>query len=85
MHPRILHLPIFSALVKKAKDSHQFRQLQLHRQEMQHFVRVIQGYMANQIIQVTWSELQISLDNDVKSLDDLRQVHANYLHNALFR
>nr|KAG5711382.1 hypothetical protein BaRGS_006079 [Batillaria attramentaria] len=73
------------AIVKKAKDSCQFRQLQLHRQEMQHFVRVMQGYMANQIIQVTWKELQESLDRDVHSLDDLRRVHGEYLNKALFR
>ncbi|XP_070192962.1 gamma-tubulin complex component 6-like [Littorina saxatilis] len=73
------------AIVKKAKDSSQFRQLQLHRHEMQHFVRVMQGYMANQIIQVTWKELQESLDHDVHSLDDLKRVHADYLHKALFR
>ena len=55
------------------------------RQEMQHFVRVMQGYMANQIIQVTWKELQEALDHDVHSVDDLKRVHGEYLHKALFR
>ncbi|PVD25340.1 hypothetical protein C0Q70_15840 [Pomacea canaliculata] len=55
------------------------------RQEMQHFVRVMQGYMANQIILVTWQELQQALDVDVHSLDDLLRVHSEYLHKALFR
>lgn len=52
---------------------------------MQHFVRVMQGYMANQIILVTWQELQQALDVDVHSLDDLLRVHSEYLHKALFR
>ncbi len=45
-----------SALVKGAGRSAQFHQLQLYRHEMQHFVKVIQGYIANQILQVSWSE-----------------------------
>uniref|UniRef100_A0A8C6VNK0 Tubulin gamma complex component 6 n=1 Tax=Naja naja TaxID=35670 RepID=A0A8C6VNK0_NAJNA len=39
-----------TALVKHASNSVQFRQLQLYKHEMQHFVKVIQGYIANQIL-----------------------------------
>ncbi|KAL7982711.1 hypothetical protein Chor_010309, partial [Crotalus horridus] len=46
-----------TALVKHASNSVQFRQLQLYKHEMQHFVKVIQGYIANQILHVTWGLL----------------------------
>ncbi|RMC10239.1 hypothetical protein DUI87_13041 [Hirundo rustica rustica] len=46
-----------TALVSRASNSVQFRQLQLYKHEMQHFVKVIQGYIANQILHVTWGLL----------------------------
>ncbi|XP_060071739.1 gamma-tubulin complex component 6-like [Ylistrum balloti] len=73
------------ALVHKAGGSSQFRQLQLYRQEMQHFVKVMQGYIANQVIHVTWCEFTEALSNDVHNLDDLHKVHSNYLDKAIFR
>ncbi|KAJ8321814.1 hypothetical protein KUTeg_000285 [Tegillarca granosa] len=73
------------ALVHKVGSSSQFRQLQLYRQEMQHFVKVMQGYITNQIIHVAWQELQEALANDVKNLDDLHRVHTDYLDRAIFR
>ncbi|XP_069123682.1 LOW QUALITY PROTEIN: gamma-tubulin complex component 6-like [Argopecten irradians] len=73
------------AMVHKAGGSPQFRQLQLYRQEMQHFVKVMQGYIANQVIHVTWCEFTEALTNDVHNLDDLHKVHADYLNKAIFR
>lgn len=73
-----------SALVKGAGRSVQFRQLQLYRHEMQHFVKVIQGYIANQILQVSWTEFTAKLvaAND---LDAIHRTHADYLNRAIFR
>ncbi|XP_023933311.1 gamma-tubulin complex component 6-like [Lingula anatina] len=62
-----------------------FRQLQLFRHEMQHFVRVMQGYISNQLIHVGWLELQESLKTRVHNLDDLHHVHGEYINNAVFR
>ncbi|XP_033725469.1 gamma-tubulin complex component 6-like [Pecten maximus] len=73
------------AMVHKAGGSSQFRQLQLYRQEMQHFVKVMQGYIANQVIHVTWCEFTEALNNDVHNLDDLHKVHSSYLDKAIFR
>ncbi|XP_021351064.1 gamma-tubulin complex component 6-like isoform X2 [Mizuhopecten yessoensis] len=73
------------AMVHKAGGSSHFRQLQLHRQEMQHFVKVMQGYIANQVIHVTWCEFTEALKSDVHNLDDLHKVHSNYLDKAIFR
>ncbi|ESP05683.1 hypothetical protein LOTGIDRAFT_208649 [Lottia gigantea] len=73
------------SLIKKAGNCPQFRQLQLYRQEMQHFVKVMQGYIANQIIHVTWQEFQEALTKDVRDLDDLHKVHGQYLEKAVFR
>ncbi|XP_069085737.1 gamma-tubulin complex component 6 [Pleurodeles waltl] len=73
-----------TALVNRASSSLQFRQLQLYRHEMQHFVKVIQGYLANQILHVTWCEFRNNLST-VVNLDDIHKAHAEYLNKALFR
>ncbi|KAK3103352.1 hypothetical protein FSP39_018661 [Pinctada imbricata] len=73
------------ALIHKAGNSSQFRQLHIYRQEMQHFVRVMQEYIASQIIHVSWTEFQDALNKDVHNLDDLHRVHTQYLDMAIFR
>ncbi|XP_034541406.1 gamma-tubulin complex component 6 [Notolabrus celidotus] len=73
-----------TALVKGAGRSVQFRQLQLYRHEMQHFVKVIQGYIANQILQVSWSEFIAKLAT-ASDLDAIHRTHADYLNRAIFR
>uniref|UniRef100_A0A7N8WQI0 Gamma-tubulin complex component 6 n=1 Tax=Mastacembelus armatus TaxID=205130 RepID=A0A7N8WQI0_9TELE len=73
-----------TALVKGAGHSVQFRQLQLYRHEMQHFVKVIQGYIANQILQVSWSEFTAKLAT-ASDLDAIHHTHADYLNRAIFR
>uniref|UniRef100_Q96RT7-3 Isoform 3 of Gamma-tubulin complex component 6 n=1 Tax=Homo sapiens TaxID=9606 RepID=Q96RT7-3 len=61
-----------------------FRQLQLFKHEMQHFVKVIQGYIANQILHVTWCEFRARLAT-VGDLEEIQRAHAEYLHKAVFR
>ncbi|XP_029473252.1 gamma-tubulin complex component 6 [Rhinatrema bivittatum] len=73
-----------SALVNRASNAVQFRQLQLYRHEMQHFVKVIQGYIANQILHVTWCEFRNKLSS-VGNLEEIHRTHADYLNKALFR
>ncbi|KAM9311725.1 gamma-tubulin complex component 6 [Gastrophryne carolinensis] len=73
-----------TALVNQASNSVQYRQLQLYRHEMQHFVKVIQGYIANQILHVTWAEFRAKL-RSVSNLEDIRKTHVEYLNKALFR
>uniref|UniRef100_A0A8D3C8I2 Gamma-tubulin complex component 6 n=1 Tax=Scophthalmus maximus TaxID=52904 RepID=A0A8D3C8I2_SCOMX len=73
-----------TALVKGAGRSVQFHQLQLYRHEMQHFVKVIQGYIANQILQVSWSEFTAKLAG-ASDLDAIHRTHADYLNRAIFR
>ncbi|XP_019748906.1 gamma-tubulin complex component 6 isoform X1 [Hippocampus comes] len=73
-----------TAVVKGAGRSVQFRQLQLYRHEMQHFVKVIQGYIANQILQVSWSEFTAKMAAAC-DLDAIHRTHADYLNRAIFR
>ncbi|KAL5014919.1 hypothetical protein ScPMuIL_009189 [Solemya velum] len=73
------------AVIHGAGHAPKFRQLHLYRQEMQHFVKVMQGYIANQIIHVTWQEFEEALKHDVQNLDDLYRVHMDYLNKAFFR
>uniref|UniRef100_UPI00398E9E39 gamma-tubulin complex component 6 n=1 Tax=Pristiophorus japonicus TaxID=55135 RepID=UPI00398E9E39 len=73
-----------TALVNHSSNSVQFHQLQLYRHEMQHFVKVIQGYIANQILHVTWCEFGHKLSS-VGNLDELHRTHAEYLNKGIFR
>ncbi|XP_048355536.1 gamma-tubulin complex component 6 isoform X3 [Sphaerodactylus townsendi] len=73
-----------TALVKHTSNSVQFRQLQLYKHEMQHFVKVIQGYIANQILHVTWCEFGSKLSS-VGNLEEIHRMHAEYLNKAIFR
>nr|XP_009684704.1 PREDICTED: gamma-tubulin complex component 6 isoform X1 [Struthio camelus australis] len=73
-----------TALVSRASSSVQFRQLQLYKHEMQHFVKVIQGYIANQILHVTWCEFGNKLSS-VGNLEEIHRTHAEYLNKAIFR
>jgi len=63
----------------------QLRQLQLYRHEMQHFVRVLHEYIANEVVTVSWHEFKADLDRHLAGLDDLRQRHLDYLHKCRFR
>lgn len=74
-----------SAQVKKATFSPQFSQMQLFRHEMHHFVRVIQTYVCNQVLQVSWSEFLHDIEHNVHNLDDLMHVHHKYLKRSLTR
>ncbi|XP_012881211.1 PREDICTED: gamma-tubulin complex component 6 isoform X2 [Dipodomys ordii] len=73
-----------TALVSQVASSVQFRQLQLFKHEMQHFVKVIQGYIANQILHVSWCEFRARLAA-VGDLEEIQRAHAEYLHRAVFR
>uniref|UniRef100_A0A8D2B3D1 Gamma-tubulin complex component 6 n=1 Tax=Sciurus vulgaris TaxID=55149 RepID=A0A8D2B3D1_SCIVU len=73
-----------TALVSHTAGSVQFRQLQLFKHEMQHFVKVTQGYIANQILHVSWCEFRARLAT-VGDLEEIQRVHAEYLHKAVFR
>ncbi|XP_064606051.1 gamma-tubulin complex component 6-like [Liolophura sinensis] len=72
-------------LVLKIVNCSQFRQLQFFRQVMQHFVMLIQGYIANQVIHVTWLEFQTTLHQDVHNLDQLYEAHQVFINTADFR
>lgn len=82
--PPHLPAPHPTALLSPAAGSVQLRQLQLFKHEMQHFVKVTQGYIANQILHVTWCEFQARLAA-VGDLEEIRRAHAEYLHKAVFR
>ena len=66
-------------------DSRQLRQLQLFRHEMQHFVRVLHEYIANEVVTVSWHEFETDLNRHLAGLGDLRQRHVNYLQRCLSR
>ncbi|XP_055878814.1 gamma-tubulin complex component 6-like [Biomphalaria glabrata] len=73
------------AVIHKAGNSAQFRQLQLYRQEMQHFVKMMQGYITNQVIHVSWQEFQADLNQPIDGLDQLCSLHERFVDRSLFR
>ncbi|CAF1042296.1 unnamed protein product, partial [Brachionus calyciflorus] len=68
-------------LIYKSEKSSQLKQLKLYCHEMQHYIGALQSYIYNQVIQVTWSELQKNL-NEARNIDDLIQIHENYIKTA---
>lgn len=48
------------------------------------YVKVTQGYIANQILHVSWCEFQARLAS-VGDLEEILRAHAEYLHKAVFR
>ena len=63
----------------------QMHVLQLYRHEMQHFVKVLHEYVANQVVTVLWHEFQTTLSGRIDGVDALRQVHADYVNKAMSR
>ncbi|OWK03965.1 hypothetical protein Celaphus_00013679 [Cervus elaphus hippelaphus] len=75
---------IFSFLLQLKLMMWTLKDLQLFKHEMQHFVKVTQGYIANQILHVSWCEFQAKLAS-VGDLEEIQRAHAEYLHKAVFR
>ena len=68
-------------LIYKSEKSFQLKQLKLYCHEMQHYMSALQSYIYNQVIQVTWQDLQKNL-NEAKHIDDLIQIHESYIKQA---
>ena len=47
-------------------------------------MKVIQGFIANQILNVSWCEFRARLAV-VGDLEEIQRAHAEYLHRAVFR
>ncbi|GFR77494.1 gamma-tubulin complex component 6 [Elysia marginata] len=70
-------------VVRGASSSTQFRHLQLHRQEMEHFVKAMQGYITSQVIHVSWQEFQAELAQPIAGLSQLQARHQRYVDKAV--
>uniref|UniRef100_A0A131Z3E1 Gamma-tubulin complex component 6 n=1 Tax=Rhipicephalus appendiculatus TaxID=34631 RepID=A0A131Z3E1_RHIAP len=68
-----------SALPRKPDSSLEFRQLQLMRHEMLHFVQMVQSYVGSQVMQASLAELRTELNREAQSVDDLRNAHFAFL------
>lgn len=68
-----------SALPRKPDSSLEFRQLQLMRHEMLHFVHMVQSYVGSQVMQASLAELRAVLNKEAQSVDDLRNAHFAFL------
>ena len=54
------------------------------RHDMQHFVKVIHGYLALQVTQVSWHQFQTEV-KDVENLDGLYDSHNRFINRCLSR
>lgn len=68
-----------SALPRDPHSSPEFRQLQLMRHEMLHFVHLVQSYVGGQVMQASLAELRAELIGKTRTVDDLRNVHLAFL------
>ena len=57
----------------------------IYRHEMHHVVKVLQDYVANQVIDVMWTEFQNDVTHNVTSLDELIERHQVYVNTCLQR
>ncbi|XP_057366609.1 gamma-tubulin complex component 6-like [Daphnia carinata] len=56
------------------------------RHSIYHFVQTLQNYVMNQLLTLAWSEFLTELKkNGARSLDDLYELHSNYVHRAKSR
>ena len=52
---------------------------------MQHFVKVMHGYLALQVTQVSWHQFQTELKSSVRDLDGLYDSHNRFINRCLLR
>jgi len=69
----------------RSQGDHRWLSLQRIRHEMQHFVNILQEYVINQVLDICWKEFRAKLETqqNVLDLNDLRQLHEEYLDHAL--
>jgi len=60
------------------------RALQMFRQEIQHFINIMQAYVMNQIHDICAKEFSTKLRTQAKTVEDLRVIHDEFLESILF-
>ena len=50
-----------------------------------HFVQSLQNYVMSQLLTLAWTEFLTELKKNARSLDDLYDIHSNYIHRAKSR
>lgn len=61
------------------------RELQAYRHEFQHFVNIMNSYMANQLFYLTWREFEIELAQNVSdfSIGHVTSCHGYYVYRYI--
>lgn len=59
--------------------------LQLFRQEIQHFITILQGYTMTQVLDSACKEFDDNLKENVKTLNDIRNLHDEFLDSCIKR
>ncbi|KAL1116438.1 hypothetical protein AAG570_004912 [Ranatra chinensis] len=62
----------------------QYRQLQLYRHVMSHYISAVQSYLINTVLDSCWTSFNKSLES-VKEVDDLYHAHVTYIKDVLFK
>lgn len=55
------------------------------RHSLYHFVQSMQNYVMSQLLTLAWTEFLAELKKNAQSLDDLYDIHLNYVHRAKSR
>uniref|UniRef100_A0A1B6GBQ4 Gamma-tubulin complex component 6 n=1 Tax=Cuerna arida TaxID=1464854 RepID=A0A1B6GBQ4_9HEMI len=69
---------------KRLADSWQFRQVQLYRHIMTHFVTTLKNYVTAVVLEESWFHFKEDF-RKVKSLNDIYAAHVKYIKMLLFR
>lgn len=76
---------LFHCVARLYTDAHWKVFLIVGRHDMQHFVKVMHGYIALQVTEVTWHQFQTELNATVKDLDSLYDSHNKFINRCLLR
>ncbi|XP_076032249.1 gamma-tubulin complex component 6-like isoform X2 [Oratosquilla oratoria] len=78
-----------TTLYRQSKASHnlssnvQFHHISLYRHEIQHYIHNLFECITNQILFGSWAEFMRKLEQDISSIDELYELHKNYLNGVV--
>ena len=63
----------------------QWHAVHIARHSIYHFVQSLQNYVMSQLLTLAWTEFLTELKKNARSLDDLYDIHSNYVYRAKSR
>lgn len=61
------------------------REIQMFRQEIEHFMNIMQSYLMTEVLETSFSQFMNRIRNETKSFERLYQLHQEFLNQAIKR